>query len=783
MKKLIMIMFITLLIFGNIFSKTQIFTGNVHRNDSQLQQATLDDSRQIEKKQRFFQDRERISSELSTLKAMNAPSDATISAVNIVTQYNSQIKNDGSGGCIVFGAIKNTGSSYANFIKIYVEISDVYGNVIGTDYSYAHGGSNVKLSATGLFTNALYTNEIGYYQVYVDASYSQAYSYSLYVDYETYTCTKTNASLSISSGPYTSNFLGYLELDGTIKNSSTKYLTYFTCVYFCILASDNYVEDVDFTYVDGSSYNYGSGTTDTALTPGASGDFDIFFLYCPYSYASSYLNSFEFFEVQTGSVEKPTISLSRTSLNYGASGSYKTDSQSLTVSNTGKGTLNWTSTTSSNRITVSPSSGTNTTPITVSLDPTDLEAGTYSGTITISDSNATNSPQTIDILVTVYAQSSSPQGEFATPAAGASLNGSIPVTGWAVDDVGIQNVKIYVDQYGSHLYIGDAIFIEGARPDVAAVFPTYPLNYKAGWGYMLLSHFLPGGGNGTYTLIAKATDLEGHEVTLGSSTFTCDNANMTTPFGALDTPLQGGTASGKSFINWGWVLTPQPNTIATSGSTIKVYVDGVVIGSPKYNIYRSDIAEYFPGYNNSNGAAGYYSIDTTKYDNGIHSIFWVATDNGGNAGGIGSRFFSIENTSSSSSNAALYIPEDFDQLPEDNSPVNYSIGFDEENKDNFVIQSTGMERNESIKLAEYGTEIEIKELKRVVIDLPGVVSGAMLMNGKPAALPIGSTLESRTGKFYWNPGPGFLGNYDLVFVVNKNGNQVKKSIKINILPL
>jgi hypothetical protein len=28
-------------------------------------------------------------------------------------------------------------------------------------------------------------------------------------------------------------------------------------------------------------------------------------------------------------------------------------------------------------------------------------------------------------------------------------------------------------------------------------------------------------------------------------------------------------------------------------------------------------------------------------------------------------------------------------------------------------------------------------------------------------LPIGSTL--RGGRFYWQPGPGFLGDYDLVF--------------------
>ena len=107
-------------------------------------------------------------------------------------------------------------------------------------------------------------------------------------------------------------------------------------------------------------------------------------------------------------------------------------------------------------------------------------------------------------------------------------------------------------------------------------FPGYPKNYQAGWGYMLLTNFLPNSGNGTFILYAKATDLEGHEVTLGTKTIHCDNANAVKPFGAIDTPPQGGTANGSSFTNLGWVLTPQPNSIPTDGSTINVFVDRTV---------------------------------------------------------------------------------------------------------------------------------------------------------------------------------------------------------------
>jgi hypothetical protein len=239
--------------------------------------------------------------------------------------------------------------------------------------------------------------------------------------------------------------------------------------------------------------------------------------------------------------------------------------------------------------------------------------------------------------------SSRPFGSFDTPIDGSTVASSIPVTGWALDDSGIASVKIYRGKGENLVYIGDATFVEGARPDVAAAYPGYPNNTKAGWGYLMLTNFLPNGGNGTFTFHAIATDIEGEQVTLGTKTVIIDNTNAVKPFGALDTPTQGGTASGSDFINWGWVLTPQPNRIPTDGSTINVYVDGINLGHPTYNIYRSDIANLFPDYANSEGAVGYFYLDTCAYENGVHTIQWTATDSGGNSDGIGSRYFSINN--------------------------------------------------------------------------------------------------------------------------------------------
>jgi parallel beta-helix repeat protein len=253
-----------------------------------------------------------------------------------------------------------------------------------------------------------------------------------------------------------------------------------------------------------------------------------------------------------------------------------------------------------------------------------------------------------------------PFGEFSTPEDESTVSSSIPVTGWALDDVGVDSVKIYREDNGSLVYIGDAVFVEGARPDIESNYPEYPNNSSAGWGYMMLSNFLPNNGNGTFTLHAIAADADGNSVTLGTKTIICDNASAVKPFGAIDTPGQGGTVSGTDFRNHGWVLTPPPNKVPEDGSTIKVIIDGAEIGNVTYNIYRSDIAGLFPGYANSIGAHAYFDIDTTAYENGVYTIAWTAADDAGNTDGIGSRYFSIDNEDDPTPTADYYVSNNGD---------------------------------------------------------------------------------------------------------------------------
>jgi hypothetical protein len=360
-------------------------------------------------------------------------------------------------------------------------------------------------------------------------------------------------------------------------------------------------------------------------------------------------------------VNNATLSVDRSQLRFGATtgGASITGPQEVQVNLTG-GTGTWIAIANQPWITVSPTSGTGSGKLTVSLNQGSLPAtGASNGMVTVTVPGAINSPQTVAVSLNVLnpAATAAPLGVVDTPTNGATnLHGAIGVTGWALDDIEVVRISVWRDRIGSEpvhpnglVYIIDAVFLEGARPDVANAFPTYPLNTRAGWGVQILTNMLinsdgsAGRGNGTYRFSVFAHDREGKTTLLGARTVTVNNAASTQPFGTLDTPGNGETISGSQYTVFGWALTPQPGTIPTNGSTIAVFVDGVSLGSPVYNNFRPDIAMLFPGYNNSNGAIGYFYLDTTTLSNGLHSIAWSITDNLGRTTGIGSRLFWVRN--------------------------------------------------------------------------------------------------------------------------------------------
>jgi hypothetical protein len=447
----------------------------------------------------------------------------------------------------------------------------------------------------------------------------------------------------------------------------------------------------------------------------------------------------------------PELSLSSKSLTFGFSGTQVTSPQPITVSFTNRLIGSWTVTSNQPNITVRPSSGIGNGTFQIAVSPG------ASGVVTVTAPAAANSPQDVQVTVASVTRNS-PFGSFDTPVNNAALiSGAIAVTGWALDSIEVTSVGIYREPVGNEMtqtnglvYVGNSTFVAGARPDVEATYPSAPLNYRAGWGYMLLTNLLPnsggspGPGNGPYKLHAIAINKTGQTSDLGTRGITVDNTHASKPFGTIDTPGQGDTISGNAYVNFGWALTQNPYCIPTDASTINAYIDSTAVGRPVYNQFRSDVATFFPGLCNTNGAVGFFYIDTTKFSNGVHTISWVVYDNQGRGDGIGSRYFTVLNSGTENEPLSAELT-----LLAGKEMVALRQGFDP-NRDMEPLRPD----------ASGAYSIETEELGRVEIQV-GAMRGYLEVNGERRPLPIGSTL--RSGVFYWQAGPGFLGDYPFVF--------------------
>jgi hypothetical protein len=479
--------------------------------------------------------------------------------------------------------------------------------------------------------------------------------------------------------------------------------------------------------------------------------------------------------------------VNRTLLNFGVTnGTIKTPAQTLrlTAQNAAAGQPCWTATTDLPFLTISPASGCGGASITIRLIEQSYPwLGDYAGSVRIESAEAINSPVFVQAMVRIRGQSTPPGGTVDTPANGATVTGSVAVTGWAVDDIGLARVTICRDPVGgesvppnpscgpNQVYLGDAVMIDDARPDIEVFSPTTPLNYRAGWGFLVLTNMLPNQGNGMFTLHMRAIDLEGQQGVLGSRVIFAQNSTAVEPFGAIDTPGQGETIAGSSYANFGWVLSRVRRADPPGGGVVTVFIDGVGVGSPGGWNARPDLSALFPGYPGISTALGVYTINTLPYGNGLHTISWVVTDNGGVTAGVGSRFFSIFNPGSSLTLASAGSAM---------RPAGPDLGRRVEDIGGRAAVSTvavreGFDLRGSMRQAKPGIDgtprVSTLERDRIEIRVGAADTGVreeyaayLLVNGELRELPAGSSFDPERGAFYWQPGLGYVGNYDLLFV-------------------
>jgi hypothetical protein len=342
------------------------------------------------------------------------------------------------------------------------------------------------------------------------------------------------------------------------------------------------------------------------------------------------------------------------------------------------------------------------------------------------------------------------------------VEGAVSAGGWALDDAGVVSVKLYRDPVAPEspdalVYIGEGLRVRGARPDVEQAYRALPESDRAGWGLLVLTNMLPNRGNGTFRLHAIAADADGQSTLLGSRTIVAQNDRSIKPFGTIDTPAQGETISGASYAHFGWALTPAPKSIPTDGSTIVVVVDGRPVGTADYGHWRADVASLFPEYLNAPGAVGFRMLDSTALADGLHTLSWVVTDNGGVTEGLGSRYFRVNNGGASSSvrAAGRRASPAFQDTPPEEA---------------YRILAREMSPIE-VRLADIGSP---------------ACAGARYEGQEQLAhgargLPVGSTLDATRGIFTWQPGPGFIGRYRLVFT--RHGCGVDEVVPVEVVLL
>jgi titin len=507
---------------------------------------------------------------------------------------------------------------------------------------------------------------------------------------------------------------------------------------------------------------------------------------------------------------QPTLTLDRTTLNYGATTgtggfSSQTPAQIVHLTQSGSGNAKWTASSNSPWLTVSPTSGNGSATLTVSVTPSGLSSmtaadmsslGSVGGSINVTATGTSNNPGSVVVTLLLFGQgmSSAPFGSFDTPTDGTTgVSGSIAVSGWALDDEAVSAVRILRapvagEAPGQLVAIGNATLIDGARPDVAAANASRPLPTRGGWGYLILTNMLPNQGNGTFTLYAYADDVDGHSTLLGTKTIACDNADAPAPFGAIDVPIQGATVSGV-VANFGWVLS-QGNGRADppGGGTVTVFIDGVAAGSPGGWTSRSDLSTLFPSsqYSGVSTALGVFSFDSTTLADGIHTLAWIVTDAKGGTAGVGSRFFSVFNGANAVVAASAAAP-----VAARVSAVAASAAGTLPSDTGRLLVRRGGAADAPLQTvaagANGGFSLTVEELEPVTFTLDDPASGdfSAYLRGTDglAPLPLGSQFDATSRQFTWHPGPGFVGQYALAFVRSSAGKPVAQvDVTITLLP-
>ena len=234
---------------------------------------------------------------------------------------------------------------------------------------------------------------------------------------------------------------------------------------------------------------------------------------------------------------------------------------------------------------------------------------------------------------TLMAQARDFVGFIEKPLEGATVSGMVLVQGWALDESQISRIDLYVDgqfQHSATLNIPRIEIIEAYRdwPGIQTRKPGFQTGF-------LSANF----SNGAHTIYALVTTTDNRTFEIGRRTINIDSTINQPPFGTVDIPdTTGITDVNGSFPVVGWVTD-------TDGiERVDVQIDGLNMQSAVYGDVRPDVGNAYPDLPAAKFSGFIANIDTTRIQDGVHSLVVRATDRLGLSRVIGQRDVQIFNS-------------------------------------------------------------------------------------------------------------------------------------------